>query len=107
MARKRRLAEMTPGPVPDTLLAAHPVKTLDLHGLTAAQAEARVRDFIMTCTRSASGQVVRIVTGKGTRSAGQPVLAPLVLRMLERSLAPYVGEFTADVGGGSYLVRMK
>ena len=107
MARKRRLAKMTPDPVPHTLLSAYPVKELDLHGLTAAEAELRVRDFIITCVRTVSGQAVRIVTGKGKGSAGRPVLAPLVRKMLETSLAPYVSEFTAGVGGGSYLVRIK
>ena len=107
MARKRRLAHMAPDPLPDTLFGAHPVKTLDLHGSTAAQAEAKVRDFIMTCARSASGQVVRIVTGKGKGSAGRPVLEPLVGKLLATSLAPYVAEFRADVGGGSYVVRIK
>lgn len=107
MARKRRLADMSGGPVPDTLLGAPAVKTLDLHGLTAAQAEPKVSDFIMTCARSVSGQVVRIVTGKGKGSAGRPVLEPLVGRLLERSLAPYVAQFRVDVGGGSYVVRIK
>jgi hypothetical protein len=107
MARKRRLAHMAPDPLPDTLIGAHPVKQLDLHGFTAAEAEAKVRDFIMTCTRSASGQVVRIVMGKGTGSAGRPVLGPLVGKLLATSLAPYVAEFRVDSGRGSYVVRIK
>ena len=107
MRRKRRLADMAPDPLPNTLLGAHPVRELDLHGLTARDAEGRVRDFIMTSTRAASRQVVRIVTGKGKGSAGQPVLAPLVRQVLSGELSRYVAEFTADVGGGSYLVKIR
>lgn len=107
MARQRRLAEMTPDPLPNTLLGMPAARTLDLHGLSAAQAEPKVRDFILTCARAASGQVVRIVTGNGKGSDGQPVLGPLVGKLLEQSAAAYVAEFAVDVGGGSYLVRMK
>lgn len=84
-----------------------PVREIDLHGLTEAHAEQRVRDFVMTSTRAASGQVVRIVTGKGKGSPAGAVLMPLVRRMLETTLAPFVVEFRLDSDGGSYLVRMK
>jgi DNA-nicking Smr family endonuclease len=51
-------------------------RTLDLHGKTAEQARERVRDFVLTTSRGASGRVVRFITGKGTGSAGQAVLRP-------------------------------
>jgi len=41
------------------------------------------------------------------RRLGEMTLDPLVRRLLERSLAQYVAEFTADVGGGSYLARIR
>lgn len=98
---------MAADPIPGTLIGAYPVRELDLHGLTAAQAETRVRDFILTCARSMSGQVVRIVTGKGKRSAGRPVLEPMVRDLLAGGLAAYVAEFRLERGGGSYLLRIK
>lgn len=107
MARKRRLAQMRPDPLPDTLLGSLPARTLDLHGITAAQAEPRLRDFLTTCTRVGRGQVVRVITGKGKGSPDGPVLEPLVRRLLAGSLAPYVAAYTAEPGGGSYLVRVK
>jgi DNA-nicking Smr family endonuclease len=89
------------------LLGQPVVATLDLHGRTAAEAERLVRDFILTSTRSASGQVVRIVTGKGTGSAGNPVLLPLVRQWLETGLARYLDAMSVDTDGGSYLVRVR
>jgi DNA-nicking Smr family endonuclease len=107
MARKRRLADMA-GHLPEGSLLGQPVaRTLDLHRRTAAEAERQVRDFILTSTRGASGQVVRIVTGKGTGSAGKPVLLPLVRQWLETDLARYVDAVSLDTDGGSYLIRIK
>ncbi|MBI2073418.1 MAG: Smr/MutS family protein [Gemmatimonadetes bacterium] len=107
MGRKRRLAQVTGHEAPQTLLGKTPARELDLHGVQSDQAEHLVRDFVMTGTRNGSGQVFRIVTGKGNRSAGRPVLMPLVRRLLETSLAPFVAEFALDRDGGSFLVRLK
>jgi DNA-nicking Smr family endonuclease len=51
--------------------------------------------------------VIRIVTGKGLGSPGQPVLFPLVRRWLETGLAAQVAVVSVGADGGSYLVRMK
>jgi DNA-nicking Smr family endonuclease len=83
------------------LLGQPVVDTLDLHGRTAPEAERLVRDFILTSTRSASGRVVRIVTGKGIGSAGKPVLLPLVRHWLETDVARYVDAMSLDTGGGA------
>jgi DNA-nicking Smr family endonuclease len=107
MGRKRRIAEVPGTPLAGSLLGQPVVATLDLHGRTAAEAERLVRDFILTSTRGASGQVVRIVTGKGIGSAGKPVLLPLVRQWLETDLARYVDAMSLDTDGGSYLVRMR
>jgi len=82
-------------------------RALDLHGHTVAEAERLVRDFILTSTRGASGKVVRIVTGKGTGSAGKPILLPLVRQWLDTGLAGYVDTVSLDTDGGSYLVKIK
>jgi hypothetical protein len=105
MGRIRRVATIKPHPIPPTLLGMPPVRTLDLHGLTAASAERKVLDFVATSARSASGQIVRIVTGKGKRSDGGPVLQPLVHKLLETRLARYIETFVPD--GGGFLLRIK
>jgi DNA-nicking Smr family endonuclease len=107
MGRKRRVVEVSGTPLTGSLLGRPVVATLDLHGRTAAEAERVVRDFILTSTRGASGQVVRIVTGKGTGSAGNPVLLPLVRQWLETGLARYLDAMSVDTDGGSYLVRVR
>ena len=56
---------------------------LDLHGLTLAQAHEEVRGFLSR-TPMLDFTCVRIVTGRGLRSAsGQPVLRPAVARWLK------------------------
>lgn len=105
MGRKRRLAEVSGHELSNTLLGTAVLMTLDLHGLTTVVAERKVRDFVLTCSRSASGQVVRIITGKGLGSEQGPVLIPLVQKLLETSLASYVAQWTMEAGG--YLVRIK
>jgi DNA-nicking Smr family endonuclease len=107
MGRKRRLAQVTGHELPGSLTGSTPVRELDLHGVAGAEAVRRVRDFVMTRARSDAGQVIRIITGKGNRSAGGPVLLPLVRRTLQGTLAPFVGEVTLDRDGGSFLVRLK
>jgi DNA-nicking Smr family endonuclease len=107
MGRKRRVVEVSGNPLTGSLLGQPVVATLDLHGRNAAEAERLVRDFILTSTRGASGQVVRIVTGKGTGSAGNPVLLPLVRQWLETGLARYLDAMSVDTDGGSYLVRVR
>jgi DNA-nicking Smr family endonuclease len=88
------------------LLVETPAATLDLHGLTADQALRRMRDFFRTQSRVAPGKVVHIVTGRGTRSPGAPVLP----RVAHEALAGELSEFVEDVaglpGGGALAVRL-
>ena len=74
---------------------------LDLHGMTAAQAQKRLTQFIME--ESAAGhKFVLLVTGKG--AGGNGVLRRLVPEWLNMSpLAPYIVAFgaAAVVHGGS------
>jgi DNA-nicking Smr family endonuclease len=78
------------------------VATLDLHGYTAAQAELRLRDFLITHSRISAGSIVHIVTGKGTG-----VLLELARSMLEGEEASHVHEYAGMLGGGGWVVRVK
>ncbi len=50
-----------------------PQEELDLHGLTAEEAEEALRRFVGRC-RGINLATLRIITGKGLHSPGQPVL---------------------------------
>jgi len=89
------------------LLDATPVATLDLHGDTALEAERRVRDFILTQSRIARGQVVHIITGRGLGSCRRPVLPGVARRVLSGDMARFVQEFDRDLDEAGFLVRLK
>lgn len=88
------------------LLSETPAGVVDLHGYTAPQTEARVRDFVLTHARISRGRVVHIITGKGTRSEGQPVLPGVVQELLGGSLARHVAEVAGLPGGGGFALRL-
>jgi hypothetical protein len=48
--------------------------------------------FLLRCSRTRPGAVVRVITGRGNRSAGPAVLQPLVGRLLRGPLSRYVAE---------------
>jgi DNA-nicking Smr family endonuclease len=106
VARRRKVPVVPPDPV-RTLHGSIAVETLDLHGLRAEAAERRVRGFLEAWSRREPGAVVRIVTGKGARSEGAPVLRTLVLELLTGALAAQVEDWAGEVGGGAYLVRVR
>lgn len=102
---KRRVSR-PPGQRPRTLHVEIVVEELDLHGFTAEAAERRLESFLDTQAVRSPGRVVRVITGRGTRSAGAPVLPDTVREALTGWLAHRVDEWAVDVGGGAYLVRM-
>ncbi len=89
------------------LLDATPEATLDLHGDTALDAERRVRDFIKTQSRIASGQVVHIITGRGLGSRGRPVLPGVVRRVLAGEMNRFIQEFDKDLDEAGFMVRLR
>lgn len=95
------------GEPPRTLHHAVVVETLDLHGDTADEAERRLQMFLDRHARTSAGDVVRVVTGRGARSAGPPVLQGVVRDALNGWLAHRVAEWAVDVGSGAYLVRVR
>lgn len=89
------------------LLSEYPVDKLDLHGLTADQAERRVIAFMERKIVTASGRVIHIITGKGTGSVGAPVLPGLVRDLLDYDLSNLVRERAGLPGGGGVAVRLR
>ena len=51
--------------------------------------------------------MVRVITGRGNRSPGGPVLRPLVRELLDGRLAPVVEDYVVESGGGAYLIRVR
>ena len=109
--RKRRVTEASTQPPEMTgiarLLSESPVATLDLHGYTGAEARLRVRDFLTTHSRISAGDVVHIITGKGTGSVGDAVLPGVVRDLLHDEAAERVDEYAGMMGGGGWVVRVK
>lgn len=88
------------------LLVESPVEKLDLHGMTAREAETRVRLFFQRHATTSRGLVVHVITGKGTRSQGAAVLPGLVREMLQDDLSRVVAEWAGLHGGGGFAVRV-
>ena len=89
------------------LLVETPVDALDLHGLSARQARERVERFLRSRARAHPGRVVHVVTGKGNRSEGAPVLLPMVASLLAEDAAEHVEESAGLRGGGGFAVRLR
>ncbi len=105
--RHKRSASDAPTSTPELtgiakLLSEAAVATLDLHGYSADQARARVRDFLATHSRISAGSVVHLITGKSTA-----VLLDLVREMLGDEVAHFVDEYAGMLGGGGWVVRVK
>lgn len=82
---------------------------LDLHGLTAAEAESALRDFINECLER-DYRCVRIVHGKGLGSGHRgPVLKPSVNRWLRRwrEVLAFASARQIDGGSGAVYVLLK
>jgi DNA-nicking Smr family endonuclease len=103
---KRRIPVVSGGE-PRTLHGRTVAARLDLHGLTAAQAERRVDSFLQAASRAHRGQVVKIVTGKGSRSDGPEVMRDLVRGAIVERHADAIADWGVETGGGAYLVEMR
>jgi DNA-nicking Smr family endonuclease len=79
---------------------------LDLHGLTKDEAIKSLASFI-TGASNRGQKAVLVITGKGNRSSGDPVLQGAVTGWLREKGKGMVAEFTPaprDMGGGGALV---
>ena len=80
---------------------------LNLHGFDGAMARKAVERLLSGKGGARSGQVAHIITGRGTHSAGQPVLLPRVGGILRREHGRRVAEYSKDETEGGYLVRLR
>lgn len=87
----------------------YPVEyTLDLHGLTIAEASKALREFLGKCEAYGLRHVI-IVHGKGFRSKDKPVIKPMVnrwLRAVDNVLAFHSAQ-PKDGGSGAVYVLLK
>ena len=98
MPRRRR-----PRPPPD-LGALYP--TLDLHGETADSARRKAEAWLRT-QRAAGERHVRLITGRGNRSLGPPVLRGEIERLLRDLAAELVTRSTVEAAGGAIRVELR
>lgn len=105
--KKGRRPDRDEPSTPRTLHSAVVVEELDLHGHTVDEAERRLEIFLDRVARTSPGDVVRVITGRGARSAGPPVLQGAVRDALNGWLGHRVAEWAVDMGSGAYLVRVK
>lgn len=104
---KRRARSPKPSGPTGTLHTAIVEDERDLHQLTAAEATAQLEAFLLGWSTRRSGAVVRVITGRGNRSPGGPVLRPLVRELLAGRFAPLVEDYVVETGGGAFLIRIR
>ena len=78
---------------------------LDLHGLTGDDARIRA-DAWLRARRAERIRTVEVVTGRGNRSAGPPVLLGEVEHLLHALRGTVVDAFTFLPGGGGFQVEL-
>ncbi len=91
----------------------HPDAELDFHGLgplRGAEIKRRTIDFIKASAKAGHARV-RIITGKGNRSADGPVVRPQVARTLrsleaEGLVVDYAPEALDRGGDGAFRIRL-
>ncbi len=104
---RRRPTRPEPPELPDTLYGAFVEAELDLHGMRADAALRRVDGFLESWRRGRPGAVVRIVTGRGHHSEGEPVLLGVVGDLLRDELGGRLEDMVPDSGGGGWVVRVR
>lgn len=104
MSRRRRRGNPAEGArSTDPAGALHP--TLDLHGNTADEAERAAERWLIDHARDGE-LTVRLITGRGKRSIGPPVLAPAIADLLTRLRGTLVQGYETESAGGVFRVRL-
>jgi hypothetical protein len=102
MSRRRRRSASGGPPIPwDSLYP-----TLDLHGDTAEEAVRRTRHWLGE-QQFRGLRTVRVITGKGNRSAGLPVLRGEIDRLLHTLRGTLVASYAPESGGGVFRVELR
>jgi DNA-nicking Smr family endonuclease len=91
----------------DPLLDGPVAQTLDLHGMTAPEAQAAVRRLLENWHTRQPGAVVHVITGKGKRSADGPVLRGAVKAMLTGELREFVADWSRDDSEGGFKIKVR
>lgn len=103
MARRKR-GPPGPGVSPEAWGTVYPL--LDLHGLTGGEAVRRADAWLRA--RQAEGErTVVVVTGRGNRSAGLPVLRGEIEHLLSGLQGTVVARFAATDGQGGFRVELR
>jgi DNA-nicking Smr family endonuclease len=105
--RKRRGPAHPVFEASDPLLDTTPIATIDLHGLSAAEARHVLTEQLKLYARLYERGVIEVITGKGLRSSGPAVLRPFVRGLLKGPLSSYVADMSDAVHGGGYRIRLR
>jgi len=79
--------------------------TLDLHGFTAAEADAAVIAFVQRNRKRNRNALLHVITGRGRGSPGRPVLKTRVRTLLKSGTLGSI-EWSEDLDGGGFLIRL-
>jgi hypothetical protein len=82
----------------------HPL--LDLHGLSGDEARLRTERWLRARAEAGERTVV-VVTGRGNRSRGLPVLRPEIEHLLQGLQGSTVDSWEAAAGAGGFTVRLR
>lgn len=99
--RRRRSPPPPPSPFP---VDAYP--SLDLHGETAESAR-RLAERWLREQQAEGVRTVRLITGRGRRSLGPPVLRGEIEELLETLRGSVVDHAASDSAGGAFRVELR
>ncbi|HEX2094050.1 MAG TPA: Smr/MutS family protein [Longimicrobiaceae bacterium] len=101
MARRKRRSS---APRTSAWDEVHP--SLDLHGMTADEARRRAEAWLRELQREGV-RIARVITGRGARSIGPPVLRGEIGELLEALRGSLVSSYVLDFGGGAFRVELE
>ncbi|CAN5772118.1 hypothetical protein BH23GEM3_BH23GEM3_03770 [soil metagenome] len=104
MARRRRRPSSSKPPSPGAREAIFP--SLDLHGHTADEAVLRTRRWLRE-QQDLGVPVVRVITGRGLRSVGPPVLRGEIDALLGTLRGTLITEYVSESAGGAFRVELR
>lgn len=105
MARRRRKRGVGRGTGERLDIPGSLYPTLDLHGLTAPEATARAKRWLIEQCHAGEA-VVRVITGRGMHSIGPPVLPAVITSLLDELKRGTVRRYEVEAGGGVFRVYL-